>query len=277
MTQNADWLARYHAAKTGRPPVPQAPAYPPGYAPPQPPPQPYAPPPPAAYNVPGYPPPQQPPQPYQQGPQPMPGAPPHAPFGYDPSTGVPLAPYGRDQFGAVITQPPVYYPPQPPPGYPPQQQQPYQQPQQPPQYGQPYGMPQQQQWAPPVEYDQQGNAVVHAMDAAAAFKGGKGLQAAEPCPECGGVMFQPTASGEGRKLNVKTGEFAYAAGHCTNCGYNGIASPGAATMAIAGGVSGVGIQMAGPARPAPGAGSVMQTANQHGLPNLFAPKIAPQR
>lgn len=270
MTANTDWLARYNARKNGYgqppPPPPPPPQYqqpPPGYAPPPPPPPPgypqgYAPPPPPVY-------------------QPVPGAPPHAPFGYDPATGVPNAPYGRDQYGNIMVQPPYAY------QQPPQYQQPYpQQPQQPaydargqviPQgFGQPpYGVPG-QPWQPPVELDAQGRPSVHAMDAAAAFQGRQGVQAATPCPECGGVFFEPTASGEGRKLNTKTGEFAYAAGHCTACGYNGIMAPGSATLALAGGASGVGVRLDGPARLAPGAGSLTQVAGQHGLPNLFAPK-----
>lgn len=261
---DAAWLARYQARKSGRPPV-QPPQPPPGYAPPPPPQQPppgYGPPP--AQYPPGYP-----PQGY--GPQPVPGAPPHAPFGYDQATGYPVAPYGRDQYGNVIVQPPQPY-------YPPQPQQPAQWPQQPPPPGYPqqppYGAP--APYQPPVEIDPAtGQHVVHAMDAAAAFRGGKGVAAAEACPECGGPMFQPTASAEARKLNTKTGEFAYPAGHCTQCGFNGVAAPGAATMAIAGGASGVGVQLDGRGpRPAPGGGSLVQTAGQHGMPNLFAPKTA---
>ena len=270
MTANSDWLARYNARKNGHgqpPPPPPQPQYqqpPPGYAPPQPAayPQGYAPPPPPPPPPPVY--------------QPLPGAPPHAPFGYDQATGVPIAPYGRDQYGNVLVQPPYAPPPPQQPYYP-------QQPQQPaydargqvmPQgYGQPPYQMAQQPWQPPVEIDPNtGDPVVRAMDAAAAFKGREGVKNAEACPECGGVMFQPIASAEGRKLNTNTGQFAYAAGHCTNCGYNSLAHPGAATMAIAGGTAGVGVKVVGQARSAPGAGSIMQTAHQHGLPNLFAPK-----
>lgn len=263
MTANSDWLARYQARKTGQQPPPQY-AQQPVYQPPPPPP---------GYQ-PGYqPPPPPPPQTY--GPQPLPGAPAHAPFGYDQATGVPLAPYGRDQYGNVVVQP-----------YPQQWQQPAQWPQQQPQqpmhdargqvmpqgYGQPpYGPPVPQ--GPAVEYDPNtGQQVVHAMDAAAYYRGGKG-QMAQPCPECDGFLIPTDATPEARKLNIRTGEFAYPAGHCNKCGFNGVMTPGDGVASIAG-LAGGSINIVGQPRPAPGGGSLIQTAGQHGMPNLFAPKTA---
>lgn len=266
---NADWLARYNARKNGQQPPPQAPQYPPQ---PQPYPQQpvYQPPPPQYPQGYGQ---QQLPMPPPQGPQPIPGAPAHAPFGYDQMTGQPAAPYGRDQYGNIIVQPvPQYY--QPPPQQPMHDARGQVMPQG---YGQPpYGVPGPPQWQPPVEYDQQGNAVIHALDAAMAYRGGVGIQNAQTCPECGGVLFDPTAYVEegSRRLNTKTGEFATAAGHCTNCGWSPIMHPGATTMAMAGGAHGVGVRMEGDPRMAPGARNLTQTASQHGLPNLFAPKSA---
>lgn len=260
---NQDWLARYQARKRGAPPQPQQPQYqaPPAYAPPPPPPPGY-----------GYPqPPQQ--QPVYQppsGPQPLPGAPAHAPFGYDQSTGVPLAPYGRDQYGNVVVQPQYYQQP-----YPQQPQQPAYDPRgqvMPQGYGQPpYGPPVPQ--GPAVEYDPNtGQQVVHAMDAAAYYRGGKG-QMAQPCPECDGFLIPTDATPEARKLNIRTGEFAYPAGHCNKCGFNGVMTPGDGVASIAG-LAGGSINIVGQPRPAPGGGSLIQTAGQHGMPNLFAPKTA---
>lgn len=257
----SDWMARYQARKRGVPPQPQYQA-PPAYAPP--------PPPPPGYQ-PGYPPPVAPqPQPVY-GPQPIPGAPVHAPFGYDQMTGQPLAPYGRDQYGGVVVQPPppAYYPQQPQqPAYDPRGQV------MPQGYGQPpYGAPgQPQHYQPPTELDvNTGQSMVHAMDAANAWQGGKGVAAAQPCPECGGPMMPTNATNESRVLNTKTGEFAHPAGHCTNCGYNGITRPGESTGALAGAANGVRVNVVGTVA-APGAKSLQQVAGQHGLPNLFGPK-----
>lgn len=263
---NQDWMARYAARKRGAAPQPQY-QQPPAYAPP-PPPQPMQ----------GYAPPQQhfqpPPPGYPQpvGPQPLPGAPAHAPFGYDQATGVPLAPYGRDQYGNVIVQP--QYAPQPwqPPQPPPQPQYDPRGQVMPQGYGQPpYGVPQTIQ-IPVADIDPAtGQPRVHAMDAAGAWQGGKGVAAATLCPECGGTMLPTNATNESRVLNTKTGEFAHPAGHCMNCGYNGIVRPGESTGAAAGASHGVRVNVVGTVA-APGAQSMQQVAGQHGLPNLFAPK-----
>jgi hypothetical protein len=115
-------------------------------------------------------------------------------------------------------------------------------------YGQPpYGAPgQPQHYQPPTELDPNtGQPMVHAMDAANAYQGGKGVAAAQVCPECGGPMMPTNATNESRVLNTKTGEFAYPAGHCTNCGYNGITRPGESTGALAGAANGVRVNVVG--------------------------------
>lgn len=263
MTANSDWLARYNARKSGhqQPPpqqYPQQPVY-------QPPPPQY----PQGYGQPQQPPPPayapQPPPPVY-APQPIPGAPPHAPFGYDPTTGTPLSPYGRDQYGNVIVQPQPYYQ-QPPPQQPMHDERGQVLPQG---YGQPpYGAPAAPR--PPTEFDPNtGQQVVHAMDAAAHYQGGKGQRATQ-CPECDGHLIPTDATGESRVLNVRTGEFAYPAAHCNKCGYNGAIRPGESVAALS--LSG-GVQVVGQPRPAPGGGSLAQVAGQHGMPNLFAPKAS---
>lgn len=238
-----EWLARYLAQKRGvaSAPPPQSQPQPVYQQPPQ---------------QPVY---QQPPPPgYQQPPvEPIPGAPPHAPYGYDRLNGQPLAPYGRDHLGNII----VYYP-QPahdargqvsPQGY-----------------GQPpYGAPQQAAM-PPTEVDPNTRQpVVHAMDAVSTWQGKEGVRHAQQCPECGGT-FMPVVGG-GKVLNVKTGEFASPAGHCVNCGFNGIVRPGETTGALAGAAQGVKVNVVGSVA-APGAQTHAQAASLHGLPNLFAPK-----
>lgn len=259
----SDWLQRYNARKQGAPARP-------------------APPPPPQYQQPVYsPPPQQPA--YQPGyPQPLPGAPPHAPFGYDQATGVPVAPFGYDQHGQVITQP--YAPP-------PQQYVP-QQPQQhgyqpnglpaPNGYGQPpYGPVQPVYEQAPVAdgtpqnfHERVQYAISHVQGQTA------GNREVMACQQCGGPMVPTDASGfavpdgmpqSAGVFNPNTGQTVYPAGHCMTCGHvNKVGSayaPGAGSAAMAGMV-----KASGPVRMAPGGGSVDQVAHQHGLPNLFAPK-----
>lgn len=232
---SGDWLSRYQAAKGVRQPPPPAP--------------------PQQYQQPQYaPPPQQ-----YYAPQPVPGAPAHAPFGYDPATGTPVAPYGYDQAGRILVQPPYAPPPQ----------QPYQQPGGlPPGYPQPG--PQQYQAPMPTEVDEQGRPVIRAMEAAAHYQGGEGNKQTGTCPECGEQSLVPrTVGNEGKKLNTQTGQFVAPAPECSNCGYNGLFTQ----MGSTGGAgSAAGIKVTGTPRLAPGAGNAAQVAHQHGLPNLFAPK-----
>lgn len=233
------WMDRYNAAKGG-PPARQAPPPPP---PPQQPPS-------QAYQ-----------QPYGYE-QPIPGAPPHAPYGYDQMNGAPRAPYGYLQDGRIAGPPQGYQQPayQPnglptPQGYDPA----YNGPQQ------PYNPP-----APPTEVDDQGNSVVHTMDAVMAYKGGKGVQSVGICPECGEDSLYPrTVGNEGKRLNTSTGQFVEPAPECARCGYNGLFTQ----MGSTGGAgSASGVKVTGKPRLAPGAGNMAQVAGQHGLPNLFAPK-----
>jgi hypothetical protein len=255
----SDWLNRYNARRSGQP-RPVAPPPPQQY---QPPPQQYQQPPPLAY------------------PQPVPGAPAHAPFGYDPATGVPVAPYGHDQYGRIVTQP-LYAPP-------PQQvpQQPGYQPNglpAPNGYGQPpYGpvQPVYDQPPPPADGTPQGfhdrvrYAISHVQGNTA------GNREVGVCMQCGGPMVPTDATGFGVPdgmpqsagvFNVNTGQTVYPAAHCATCGHinsigRGQFAPGGGTAAM-----GVGVKVVGAPRLAPGAGSMEQVAHQHGMPNLFAPK-----
>lgn len=267
------WLDRYNRAKQGAPQH---------AAPPQPPPH-------AAYNVPGYPPPQVPQPPYQQPayppgyPQPVPGAPAHAPFGYDPMTGGPVAPFGYDQQGRILVQPPYAVPPQQAPQY---VQQPAYDPNglpAPQGYGQPpYGQMQPPiQEAPPIQdgtpqnfHDRVRYAISHVQGTTA------GNREIMQCQQCGGPMVPTDARGfavpdgmpqSAGVFNSNTGQTVFPAAHCVACGHvnreGTTFAPGAGTAAMAGMV-----KATGPIRMAPGAGSVAQVANQHGLPNLFAPR-----
>ena len=261
-----DWMARYNARKRGQQPLP-----PPQYAPPPPPP-------PQQYQQPLPPPVQVPPGYAPQGPVPIPGAPPHAPFGYDQMTGQPMAPYGRDHLGNIIVMP---IPHAPPPGtqyYPQQPQQPAYDPRgqvMPQGYGQPpYGPPGgvQQPTAQEATYvGSDGQVHIDWSKAPLAYQGGQGNQESKPCPSCREGFLIPTdATGEARVLNVKTGEFAYPAAHCNRCGYNGVSTPGEASGAV-GAAAGTGVKIVGDPRMAPGASTRAQAATSHGLPNLFAP------
>lgn len=270
MTDQA-WLARYYNAKNGvSPQQPQYAAPPPPQVVPGHPPQ-GTPQPPPGYGYPP-PPPQYPPAPPQgYVPAPQPTGPPHAPFGYDPSTGVPVAPYGRDQYGNIVVQP--YVPQQP---YQPQQM-PMHDPRgqvQPLGYGQPpYGQPgvPQQPQQPLTYFGEDGQERVDWSTAPTAWQGGQGTAESRPCPRCSkGALIATDATGEGRKLNVRTGEFAYPAAHCSACGYSDLVTPGESTGAM---VQGIAVQQGEP-RMAPGARTVAQVQGQHGLPNLFAPRPA---
>jgi len=232
--------------RTAYPPQPQQ--APPAYYPPQPPPQQV---PPAYYA------------------QPVPGAPPHAPFGFDQATGRPIAPYGYDQQGNVMLQPPYQPPPQqyaPPPtqayapnglpaAYPPQS-------------APPGWMPDGRGgWMPdgPTVLDDQGH--VHYWDAAMHFKGSEGVQAVGTCPKCGGPLVPRNEGGQNRVLNTNTGVMADPAPECATCGYNGKFE-----QMASGNHNGIAVHVDGPARAAPGAKSLSQVESQHGLPNLFAHK-----
>lgn len=234
----AGWLDSYRAAKAGAPAGYQPPAT---YVPPAP-----------------------------QGP------PAHAPYGYDQNTGLPLAPYGRDQWGNIIA-PPQQQPQQqyggfdargmplvpqgyaPSPGQYPQQQYP------------------QQGYPPPDSgpqiLDAQGH--VHYMDAAAHWHGTKEAQAdTMDCPRCHipdpvtggqkpGVMLR--RSGQ-RIMNVNTGQMVDPAPVCTNCGFNGKWDQSGSGAGMDGMVTNVD-QARHYGR---GGASENQAAHLHGMPNLFA-------
>jgi hypothetical protein len=234
----AGWLDSYRAAKAGVPPTYQG-------------------------------------QPQYQQPVPQ-GPPAHAPFGYDPNTGLPVAPYGRDQSGNIIVpqQQPVAFDPR---GLP-----------QPQGYGQaPYGQvpgqyPQQQfqpQDSGPQVLDAQGH--VHYMDAAAHFRGTKEAQAdSADCPNCTvpdpvtggrkpGVMMRRTGS---KIMNTNTGIMVEPAPVCTNCGYNGKFEQSGAGS----GMEGMVTQVEQGRHYGRGGASETQAAHIHGMRNLFA-KDNPQR
>ena len=260
---SSDWVNRYKARKSGAAPQPY-------YPPPQPPQQ-YAPSP------------QQP----QYVPQPMPGAPPHAPFGYDPATGTPIAPYGRDQYGNIITQPyiqpyavspqPVQQPAYDPRGMPMPQG-----------YGQPpYGQVGQQQHLGPRPEDalyvgSDGQVHVDWSKGPVAYQGGKGNQESHACPNagCDGYLIGTNGFGGGLLDGMPqtagvfnaNGQTVYPAPHCSKCGFIQKADGGYAPGGAVGAIAGAGVKPTGEPRMAPGAGNLVQVAGQHGLPNLFAPK-----
>lgn len=223
-------------------------------------------------------------QPQYQQPQ---GPPAHAPFGYDPMTGLPVAPYGRDGYGHIVTQPPApqgyAQPGYDPRGYPQPQgygQAPYGYPQQPqPGYqGQPQQQWQQQEYDPnPLPQDP--NAMIPYMQAAAHWHGtARTAAATQTCPDCGGTLFdrslmkrEPGMGGVGGAgptvTNLKTGVVATVAPECANCGYNGVF-----TQSGSEDLGGLATQVVGDPRRAPGSRSREQVAHQHGMLNLFAPK-----
>lgn len=252
-----EWLQRYNARKQGAAAPPPQYVPQPQYAPQPPPPQYYPP---------------QPPQ-LAYGPQPVPGAPPHAPFGYDPATGVPVAPYGHSQQGHILVQPPWGPPP------PQQPQQPGWQPNglpAPQGYGQaPYGAVQPYPEAPPPQNDgQPQNFHDRVRYAISHVTGAQGSREVGQCEQCGGMLIPTDAKGgEGGVFNATLGRTVFAAAHCAQCGSiakdSGSFRPGESTGAM---VDGMGVRVEGAPHLAPGARTQEQAAHFHGLPNLFAPQ-----